>query len=222
MKKIIIFTIILLLYPLVIAAQVTDKDGQVYKTVAVNSKMWMAENLNVSHFRNGNIIPQVKTKEAWEKAMNENKPAWCHYEFDAAMGKKYGKLYNGYAVLDKRGLASEGWHVSTDEEWTNLTAFLGVHDAGKKLKATSGWELKGTMNNGTNESGFTALPGGMVMYWGVSIAIGQNASFWTATVIEDKITRSHYYRSIDFSNVLDVNRGAQHSGTGSSVRCVKN
>lgn len=81
------------------------------------------------------------------------------------MGEIYGKLYNGHAVLDKRGLAPTGWHVATDEEWTNLTNYLGVHQAAKKVKAMKGWTF-GSDSNGSNESGFAALPGGMMMYTG--------------------------------------------------------
>ncbi len=221
MKKLISIIASVFLFATMVAAQVTDKDGKSYKTVSIDSKIWMADNLSVTHFRNGNLIPNVKTNDEWEKAFKEQKPAWCFYNFDPTMGDKYGILYNGYAVLDKRGLAPVGWHVSTDEEWTGLTTFLGIHDAGKKLKATSGWSYYGGNGSGTNESGFNALAAGFMMYYGNFIAEGTNAYFWTSTTFEDNIVRNHYYRSIDPANSLDVVRGSQSSGNGSSVRCVK-
>ena len=79
---------------------VTDIDGNTYKTVTIGEQTWMAENLNVSKFRNGDEIPEAKTNEEWIKAGNEGKPAWCYYENIPANGEKYGKLYNWYAVTD--------------------------------------------------------------------------------------------------------------------------
>jgi uncharacterized protein (TIGR02145 family) len=123
---------------------VTNTTNQVtqtgsYKSVKIGTQTWMAENLNVSTFRNGDLIPEAKTKEEWEKAGKEGKPAWCYYDNDPKNGAKYGKLYNWYAVNDHRGLAPAGWHVPTDTEWTTLGDQLGS-DPGKKMKSTSGWD----------------------------------------------------------------------------------
>ncbi|MBM3455516.1 MAG: hypothetical protein FJX80_10255, partial [Bacteroidetes bacterium] len=110
-----------------------------FKSVKIGAQTWMAENLNVSTFRNGDPIPEAKTNEEWEKAGKEGKPAWCYYENDSKNGAKYGKLYNWYAVNDSRGLAPTGWHIPSDAEWTTLENQLG-DDAGKKMKSTSGWK----------------------------------------------------------------------------------
>jgi len=80
-------------------------------TVNIGTQTWMAKNLNVSIFANGDPIPEVKTNEEWKKAAEEKKPAWCYYENDPANGAIYGKLYNWYAVSDPRGLAPKGWHI---------------------------------------------------------------------------------------------------------------
>ena len=95
-----------------------------YKSVKIDNQEWMAENLNIDKFRNGDRIPEVKINEEWEKAGNEKKPAWCFYDNDPANGEKYGKLYNWHAVNDPRGLAPEGWHVPSDEEWKNFNRFF--------------------------------------------------------------------------------------------------
>ena len=128
------------------------------QTVTIGTQVWMTKNLDVDHFRNGDPIPQAKTDEEWQKAGENKQPAWCYYDNDPANGVKYGKLYNWYAVNDERGLAPEGYHVPSDKEWTVLIDYLGGEEvAGEKMKSTSGWEENG---NGSNSSGFTALPGG--------------------------------------------------------------
>jgi uncharacterized protein (TIGR02145 family) len=96
--------------------------------------------LDVSTFCNGEIIPQAKTDEEWNRAGNDKQPAWCYYNNDLKNGAKYGKLYNWYAVSDPRGLAPTGWHIPTDEEFNELISFLGGNDqAAQKLKSNNGW-----------------------------------------------------------------------------------
>ena len=106
--------------------------GQI-QTVTIGTQVWMTKNLEVSTFRNGEIIPEAKTKDEWIAAADNHTPAWCYYDNNPANGTKYGKLYNWHAVNDSRGLAPEGWHVPTDEEWTVLENSLG-DDIGKKMK----------------------------------------------------------------------------------------
>jgi uncharacterized protein (TIGR02145 family) len=156
------------------------RDGRVYKTVKIGDQEWMAENLNTDRFRNGDLIPEAKTKEEWEAAGQNCMPAWCYYDNDPKNGEKYGKLYNWYAVNDTRGLAPKGWHIPYDNEWEFLINNLGgPNKAGKMLKSKFGWSLEpnrfvwkpdpkfgqrkepDTRNaNGTNISGFSGLPGG--------------------------------------------------------------
>ncbi len=119
----------------------TKGKGRTYSTVIMGKQVWMAKNLDVDKFRNGDRIPQAKTNEDWKKAGENQEPAWCYYDNDREYGKKYGKLYNWYAVSDPRGLAPKGWHVPTDEEWLKLTDYLGGDKvAGTKMKSTSGWK----------------------------------------------------------------------------------
>lgn len=109
------------------------------KEVKIGTQVWMAENLNVFYFKNGDAIPVVKTAEEWAKADENKQPACCYYENNAENGKTYGLLYNWYAVNDKRGLAPAGYHIPTKAEWTTLTTYLGIEVAGTKMKSTSGW-----------------------------------------------------------------------------------
>src|ERR1035437_3183331 len=134
-------------------------------SVKIGEQEWMLTNLNVTTFRNLDPIPQAKTAEEWKNAKDLKQPAWCYYNNDPEMGKKYGKLYNWYAVHDKRGLAPEGWNIPSDKEWNGLVAFLQKDVAHKnsvreRLTASTGWGNKDMAGNGTNESGFSALPGG--------------------------------------------------------------
>jgi len=91
-----------------------------FPSVKIGNQKWMTENLNVEYFRNGDPVPEVKSDSDWKRVGEDKKPAWCYYDNDSANGGIYGRLYNWYAVIDPRGLAPEGWHVSSDEEWSNL------------------------------------------------------------------------------------------------------
>lgn len=108
------------------------------QNVTIGSQVWTSTNLNVSTYRNGDIIPQVQDEDAWEKLTTG---AWCYYENNASNGTKYGKLYNWYAVNDARGLAPQGYHIPSEAEWTKLKDYLGGRDvAGTKMKSVSGWK----------------------------------------------------------------------------------
>lgn len=115
-----------------------DQNKNSFRVVTIEDQIWMAENLNVSNFRNGEKIFHAKTSEAWVYA-NENKiPAWCYYENDTLHHLKQGKLYNWYALVDPRGIAPEGWHVPFLKDWINLSELLGGEEkCGIHLKDTS-------------------------------------------------------------------------------------
>jgi uncharacterized protein (TIGR02145 family) len=193
-------------------SQVTDYDGNKYKTVIIGTQEWMAENLYVEHYRNGNVIPQVKDDIKWA---NLTTGAWCYYGNNSDNGKTYGKFYNWYAIVDSRGLAPEGWHIPGDADWTILTDYLGGEKvAGGKLKATILWE---SPNKGaTNEYGFSVLPAGFRLYSNF-IYIEMYACFWT-TVEEDH--DDAYYRILNYQGA-DVYRNFDYKESGLSVRCVK-
>ena len=193
-------------------SQVTDKDGNNYKTVAIGKQIWMAENLNVEHYRNGDPIPEVQDKEEWD---NLTTGAWCWYENNSANGTTYGRLYNWYAVNDPRGFAPEGWHVPSSDEWNKLTDNLGgAETAGTKLKSTNGWDEGG---NGDNKSGFSAIPGGYRSHEGFFSNMGRNALFWTST--EFNATNA-WFRNV-IGSIPDVYAPNYGKDFGLSVRCVK-
>ena len=117
-----------------LSTAVTDVDGNVYPTVIIGTQTWTQTNLNVSHYRNGDIIPQVTDPTAWA---NLTTGPWCYYNNDPANGAIYGKLYNWYAVNDPRGLAPIDYHIPTDAEWTIIIDYFGGENiAGGKMKST--------------------------------------------------------------------------------------
>lgn len=193
-------------------SQVTDKDGNTYKTVTIGSQEWMAENLNVEHYRNGDKIPQVQNKDEWKKLTTG---AWCYYESSTENGKTYGKLYNWYAVNDSRGLAPDGWHIPSDAEWTALIDFLGGNkDAGEKMKSTELWE---NIKWATNESGFSAIPGGYCDDSYRFKFLGKQSCFWSST---SNNTVASWIRELH-NNIKDVKRDTFSKKYGLSVRCIK-
>jgi uncharacterized protein (TIGR02145 family) len=188
-----------------------------FEEVTIGNQIWMAKNLDVSTFRNGDPIPEAKTNEEWEKAGENQQPAWCYYDNDPANGEKYGKLYNWYAVNDSRGLAPAGYHIPSDYEWTTLSDYLGGTadtTAGTKMKSISGWEVNG---NGTNESGFSGLPGGCRDDGGTFYGIGEYGNWWSSTEFS---TASAPARGLFYYN-SPVGRHYDGKEYGLSVRCLR-
>ena len=182
--------------------------------VTIGTQVWMAQNLNVDTFRNGDTIPEAKTNEEWAIAGNNKQPAWCYYDNDPANGKKYGKLYNWYAVIDIRVLAPLGYHIPTDGEWAILNDFLGgVVVAGTKMKSKSGW----SEDNGTNESGFSGLPGGARNSSGPFSNVGSYGNWWSST---ETSSANAWNRFLSYG-VGHFNGVSTSKLNGFSVRCLR-
>ena len=189
-------------------------------SVKIGDQVWMTKNLDISTFANGDLIPEAKTRVEWNLASDNHLPAWCHYNNDTAVGRKYGKLYNWYAVTDRRSIAPTGWHIPSDAEWKILFDHLGgIKKAGNELKSSSLWSRRG---NGNNSSGFTGLPGGdrdasNEGYGGGYFGyINTYAFWWTSTQTNVKNAWSYSL----FQDGL-VRRRFGLKGEGYSVRCIK-
>jgi uncharacterized protein (TIGR02145 family) len=186
-----------------------------FKSVKINKRTWMIENLNVVSYRNGDTIPEAKSERDWKKCMQEQKGCWCYFQNDTLNGEKFGKLYNWFAVNDPRGLAPEGWHVATDEEWTSMINSQGGKlDAAPHLKAEFEW-CDNCLED--NKSGFFALPGGFRKADGSFMHLKEFATFWTSTVYKDNMAYYYYM----YCNVDYVVRNFWNKGDGMSVRCIK-
>jgi len=187
-----------------------SRDGKVYKTVKIGTQTWMAENLDVSFFNNGDVIPEFKTDKEWIKSGN---PAWCYYDNNPDNGNKYGKLYNWYAVNDKRGLAPKGWHIATENEYKTL--IFTADDDGNALKSNGQGKGEGA---GTNTSGFSALLGGYRWRYGDFNKLAYEAEFWSSTGNGNVEIANYIYLNFDDNKIT---LAARYSECGYSVRCIK-
>lgn len=198
-----------------IAPTVTDIDGNTYRTVSIGDQCWMAENLNTSRYRDGSAIPNVRDNNEWRRL---NSGAWANYDNNRSNGRTYGKLYNWYAVNDRRGLCPEGWRVPSDRDWAILEDYLGgTNVAGGKLKATGTQYWRSPNTGATNESGFSALPGG----WrfgnnGTFLYLGSFGYWWSSS---ENYTSLAWSRRLGHDNAT-VGRSSFFKRDGFSVRCV--
>ncbi len=208
---------------------VTDIDGNVYKTVKIGEQWWMAENLKVTHYRNGDIIPNVTDDDEWAELETE---AVCVFDNKESNVKTYGRLYNWYAVNDMRKLAPKGWHVPTDEEWKELEKHLGMSETeaneygsrgetanvGGKLKSIGTAHWKSPNDGADNSSGFSGLPGGYrYTNNGYYYYMGDYAYFWSSS----ESSGDDAWRRRLYNNNSEVYRGGGDKKYGFSVRCVR-
>ena len=189
----------------------TDQEGNEYKTIVIGNQEWMAENLNTSIYRNGDMIPTNLADFTWE---NTNSGAWAYWNNDASYACPYGKLYNWFTCVDARHLCPVGWHMPTDAEWTVLTDYLGGVDiAGGKMKTTGLWS---SPNDGaTNSSGFSGTPGGFryITY----NDIGSFGYWWSSSATDNDnamYCNLFYYSANELSSPLPKRFGL-------SVRCIR-
>jgi uncharacterized protein (TIGR02145 family) len=195
--------------PLIVA----DIDGNVYQTVTIGTQVWMVENLKTTRYNDGTVIPLITDNDTWAALTT---PGYCWYNNDSTAYKStYGALYNWYTVNTGK-LAPTGWHVPADSEWTVLTDYLGGWDAaGGPLKDTGTAHWVPPNIGATNETGFTALPGGMRE--DIFMNIGSYGFWWSSTTYD---ASSSWYRFAHYDNAffrMDNNPAT----FGYSVRCVK-
>ena len=203
---------------------VTDIQGNIYKTVMIGTQVWMAENLKTTKFNDDTDISLVTGGTAWSTTLT---PAYCWYNNDEEYFKPlYGALYNWFAV-NNGNLCHAGWHVPTDAEISTMELYLGMTqeqvvalgwrgtDEGSKLKNTTGWN---SGENGTNTSGFSALPGGYRYY--LDGAFYEETSigyWWSSTEVDGTIA---WYRRLD-GDKNGIHKGSTVKKAGKSVRCIK-
>ena len=206
-------TLFTLLFGLILTLNLIG-NSYAQNTVKIGTQTWTTKNLDVSNYRNGDEIPQVQDPIGWARLTTG---AWCYYENKTENGTTYGKLYNLYAVTDKRGLAPQGFHIPTDAEWTILTDYLGGKDAaGGKMKETGTTHWPRPNTGATNSSGFTGIPGGYRDDNGTFSSIGINGFWWSST---EGFTYFAWNRYPDNLYGL-VGRDFGFKSYGMSVRCI--
>jgi uncharacterized protein (TIGR02145 family) len=172
-----------------------ERDERTYKTVKMpDGKVWMAQNLNYKP---------------------ESGNSWC-YDNDESIGEKYGRLYDWDTAM---AVSPLGWHLPSQQEWNDLILAVGdTNLTGKKLKAKNGWDdyYDGSSGNGSDDFGFSALPGGYLISDDYFEEAGKEGCWWTATEHPDGYV---YYQEMGFyfDNVCECGRV---KGYGCSVRCV--
>lgn len=195
---------------------IQDVDGNNYATVKIGDQWWMAENLNTTKFSNGEDIAHVTQSGEWAILAI---PAYCNSGNDSVNAEVYGRLYNWHTVVDGRKICPDGWHMPNDDNWSTLVEFLGGNEvAGGKLKQ-AGTDLWNAPNTGaSNQSGFTALPGGVRnANTGDFAGIGSTGSWWSASQLN---ADNGYVWSVTSANGAIPHYNLDKN-TGLSVRCVK-
>ncbi|MFH0841716.1 MAG: FISUMP domain-containing protein [Bacteroidota bacterium] len=193
---------------------VADADNNYYYSVTIGTQTWMQENLKTTHLRDGSVISQVTDNTAWK---NLNSSGYCWYSNEETRYKAlYGALYNWFAVSSGK-LCPAGWHVPTNSEWITLTNYLGGEiTAGSKLKE-SGSTHWGDLNTGTDETGFTALPGGSRGDDGAFANSGVSGHFWSSSPVLPTTS----YSAVLYNSSTSLTRVSNPNVNGFSVRCVK-
>ena len=194
---------------------VTDIDGNTYRAVKIGDQWWMAENLKVTHYRNGDPIPNVTNNTQWSGLTTG---AYCNYDNDPNNANTYGILYNWYAVNDSRDIAPEGWHVPSEAEWQTLVNYLGGSGvAGGKMKEIGTTHWKRPNEGATNVSGFAALPGGYRYSDGNFGKLGSSAYFWSSS----RYNSSNAWGRVLYYGSAYVSRYSSNKQYGFSVRLVR-
>lgn len=196
--------------------EIKDVDGNIYHSVKIGSQVWMIENLKSTKFRNGDPIPYITDNVEWGNLKSE---AYCNLLNDSSgsTANNFGRLYNFFVISDTRGIAPIGWHVPTVYEWTTLIEYLGGAGlAGGKMKEKWYFTWSSPNEGATNESGFTARPGGM-RYGTLGFSGIFDAYFWSSTV--DSNFKAYSLNLYHTSAIADTTIDSFQNGL--SIRCIK-
>jgi len=211
---------------------ITDAEGNIYNTIAIGTQLWMKENLKTTKYSDGSNIPNVTLNSTWDTITSG---AYCNYNNTPSNSDTYGRIYNGYTVLDSRGLCPTGWHVPSENDWAIFETYLTTNSynydgtstppykLAKALASPSIWSssaVVGTPGNTDypairNISGFSALPSGWRFATGMYNGMSYNCSWWSST-FSGSVTSS---RGISYNDPL-LNPYTYGVGVGLSVRCI--
>lgn len=194
--------------------RLVDIDGNRYTPVHIGTQVWMKENLRTTRYRNGDLIPRVVDEDEWYKLSTG---AYCYYDNDITNKLNYGNLYNWYAVYDSRCLCPIGWHVPTKLDWIVLINYLGGSaTAGGKLKASGSRYWNYPNEGASNDSEFSALPGGYRMF-GSYYFVKSIGGWWSISAFDDNNSWALFLDS----SLENIDWLEQTKTNGMSVRCVK-
>jgi uncharacterized protein (TIGR02145 family) len=198
---------------------IKDVDGNVYKTIKIGNQVWMQENLRVTHFRNGDPIPNLSDSAAW---VDTEQAAFCNYNNDTGYVRVYGRLYNWYAASDARNICPVGWRVPHDSDYRTLDYhYGGATVSGAALKEQGLLHWKEPNAGATNESKFSALPGGHRGETAIFERMGYYAFFWN-------VNKYQQYNDTNYAHECSLNYSLSYfnqdwgcKNRGMSIRCIK-
>jgi uncharacterized protein (TIGR02145 family) len=201
-------------------AGVTDIDGNNYPTVINGTQEWMAANLAVTRFSNGDAIPEITDNAQWAAATT---PAWCYLDNNSANNVVFGKLYHGTVSVDSRNVCPTGWHLPSNEEWQTLITTLGGSSVAASAMRTTGtiqngdgfWPFDNVISN--NISGFSAQPGEFRNTDGTFTDMVVSANWWSSTPAS--ATTNYTVGVYSFSNST-FNQDLPMAN-GLSIRCIR-
>jgi len=206
---------------------VTDIDGNIYNTVQIGNQCWTQSNLRVSKYRNGGLIPTGLSNNAWAGA---SQGAYSVYNDSSINDTIYGKIYNGFAASDSRGICPTGWRVPTHSDFNILAKFLDSNSdtlcnsctqssiLGGLLKSISFWNAPNT--GATNSSGFSAIPGGLRDCSGVYNDLGNRGYWFTSTGTGGRFSNRRIFNNS--SSLISENGNTAAFGcNGFSIRCIR-
>jgi uncharacterized protein (TIGR02145 family) len=205
---------------------VTDFDNNSYSTVKIGNQIWMTENLKVTHYRNGDPVPNI-TLQSDPQWLSTISGAYCSYEDNSENSQIYGYLYNGYAVTDSRNLCPAGWHIPAQKEWETLVAYLdNYYNAGNLLKSLAYWDNLNVQTS--NMSGFSALPGGSRLHpmpdrtYTIFYGLKSHSYFWS----KDEYHTLYYPDGMWYIQMMNTTNWAMIDNNitkkcGLSIRCIK-
>jgi uncharacterized protein (TIGR02145 family) len=194
-----------------------DQNGNEFEIVKIGNEIWMAENLNVNKFSNGDQILEAKSVQEWNKFWDSKTPAWCYYNNKSSNGLVYGKMYNEFAVLDKRGLAPNGWRIASRSDWLKLVMVLGQGDysvAAINMKKSFQVDSK----EGKEVYNFFALPGGEVNEKGFGWE--GDYAFWSTSDYEE--VSLNFINDFESLKISSDTSSTYVAKGGYYIRCVKN
>ena len=193
---------------------VKDYDGSVYKTLKIGSKVWMAENLRSTHYRNGEPIPDIKDSKQWNILTSG---AFCELNNNQDYTKAFGLLYNWYTIADIRNVCPGGWHVPSESEWDSMGSFLSGENENGEAAVKSAGKIAPDLIK-INESMFKVLPEGFRGYEGEFTGLGYGGGGWWSATSASQETA--YYHNVNY-NTAGKNRMEGRKKFGYNIRCIK-
>ena len=195
-----------------------DYDGNGYTAVQIGNQVWLAENLKVDHYRNGDPINFVDSSGDWA---TESQGNYSYYNYSESLKSIYGNLYNWYAAVDSRNICPDNFRIPENSDWFQLIDHLGGdrNTAGSKLKETGYDHWNEPNTAASDEYGFRAIPGGKIEPDGLFYSLGVHSTFWTTAVASHNSNVVHMeqlYHDNEQLNSFWVSKM-----NGYSVRCIQ-